>query len=144
MNNYNQQAKEFLTKTNSTLKIEYLKTGKHFNEDKENGVNRDIYQVILANNKNAFSFTFGDSVQNTEANKNRGIRIKPNAYSILACLTKYDPGTFEDFINEFGYNDQSLSEYPKVKKIYNDVVKEYKNLLSLYTDAEIDILREIN
>jgi len=64
----------------------------------------------------------------------------PDAYSILACLTKYDCGTFEDFCSEFGYDTDSK----KAEKTYNAVKDEYMNVCALFTDAEIEQLQGIN
>jgi len=64
----------------------------------------------------------------------------PTEYSILACLTKYDPYSFEDFCGEYGYNTDSIS----ANKIYEVVQNEWNHIQSLYTDEEIELLREIN
>lgn len=64
---------------------------------------------------------------------------EPTAYSILACLQKYDVGTFENFCGEFGYDTDSK----KVEKTYSAVVEEFKNVCALFTDAEIEELQEI-
>ena len=66
--------------------------------------------------------------------------IAPTAYDVLACLTKNDPGTFEDFCSEFGYDEDSR----KAEKIYNAVLDEWKNVCALFTDEEIEQLQEIN
>lgn len=77
-------------------------------------------------------------------NKEKDIPKNPNysiptAYDILTCLTKYDPGTFENFCSEFGYDEDSK----KADKIYLAVKNEYKDLCSLFTDKEIQQLSEI-
>ena len=66
--------------------------------------------------------------------------VAPTAYDVLACLTKNDPGTFEDFCSEFGYDEDSR----KAEKIYNAVLDEWKNVCVLFTDGEIEQLQEIN
>ena len=66
--------------------------------------------------------------------------VPPSAYSVLACITKYDVGAFEDFCSEFGYDIDSV----KAHKMYDAVVEEYKNICILYNDAEIEKLNEIN
>ena len=66
--------------------------------------------------------------------------VAPTAYDVLACLTKNDPGTFEDFCSEFGYDEDSR----KAEKIYNAVLDEWKNVCALFTDGEIEQLQEIN
>ena len=64
----------------------------------------------------------------------------PDEYDILACLTKYDPDTFENFCGEFGLNTDSK----KAEKTYNEVCKEYAGVCSLWNEDEIDQLVEIN
>ena len=62
---------------------------------------------------------------------------------ILACLQKYEVGTFDDFCSEFGYNDRPLSEYPKVHKIWQAVESEFDNVKRLFSEEEIEELQEI-
>lgn len=63
----------------------------------------------------------------------------PDEYSVLACLTKYDPGSFPDFCGEFGYDEDSR----KAERIYNAVCDEYKNVAMLFNDNELELLQEI-
>lgn len=65
--------------------------------------------------------------------------VNPTAYDVLACLTKYDPGTFEDFCSEFGYDEDSRN----AEKTYNAVKDEWQNVRALFTDSEIEQLQEI-
>lgn len=77
---------------------------------------------------------------------NRGYTVKrnkvsaPTAYAMLACLTKYDPGTFEDFCSEYGYDTDSR----KAEKTYFAVQEEWKKVRSFFTSEELESLREIN
>ena len=66
--------------------------------------------------------------------------VAPTAYDVLACLTKNDPDTFENFCSEFGYDEDSR----KAEKIYNAVVEEWRNVCALFTDEEIEQLQEIS
>lgn len=66
-------------------------------------------------------------------------RVKPTPYDVLACLTKYDCGTFENFCSEFGYDTDSR----KAEKTYKAVCDEWINIQRLFTDEEIEDLREI-
>jgi len=178
MNEYQKQAEDFLKATGSTLKINFLKRGKHFPEDKEE---RDIYEITLSRNNRSFTFTFGNSIaysgeyklfcqpyglitlteeekkeykyvkkaiakkigstylQNHEYCQNKDFQA-PTAYDILACLTKYDPETFEDFCLNYGYDTDSR----QAEKIYNAVQNEYNNLKMLYSDDELALMAEIN
>jgi hypothetical protein len=170
---YNLKAKSFLKKTNSKMTIEYLKTDKYFDDDKEE---RDIYNITLSRGLRSFSFTFGNSIANSRykiatreftRNELKGLLHEngtlkkylfgnkyftinnndkidypkpPSFYDILACMEKYDVGSFEDFCNEFGYDVDSR----KAEKTYIAVCNEYKNLCSLYNEEEIEQLADIN
>lgn len=65
---------------------------------------------------------------------------KPTAYDVLACLTKYDVGSFDDFCSEFGYDEDSRT----AEKIYKAVLDEWLNVQRLWNDKEIEQLQEIN
>lgn len=64
----------------------------------------------------------------------------PTPYSILACLQKYDVGTFEQFCQEFGYDTDSR----KAEQTYNAVQDEWRNVAMLYNDKELEMLQEIS
>ncbi|OPZ01056.1 MAG: hypothetical protein BWZ11_01885 [Bacteroidetes bacterium ADurb.BinA395] len=65
--------------------------------------------------------------------------VPPSEYSILACLTKYDPESFEDFCSEFGYDTDSK----KADKVYSGVKEEWLNVCRMWSDSEIEELCEI-
>jgi hypothetical protein len=173
MKDYNKQALDFLEKTGTTFKAEYLRTGKFFPSDEEE---RDIYKITLKRGSRSYSFEFGQSIRNsgykivgkyysrnqinpflhngkvfghefaskyfTLSSKELAeivYPITPNEYDVLACLTKYDPGTFKNFCDEFGYDEDSK----KAEKTYNAVVDEYKNICALYSDTELEEMQEI-
>ena len=68
---------------------------------------------------------------------------KPSEYSILACLTKYDPGTMHDFFDEMGYDIDSVDDMFSFMNTYNAVVKEYRDLCRIFTKEQMEMLREI-
>lgn len=170
MENYNQLAEDFLSKTGVSIKIEFKKNDFHFSGDTDK---RDIYSVTLLKGARSFTFDFGQCItysgefivkdKNPKITKifsdkvsamNYSIKVGngsfgviknpykkvPTAYDILSCLTKYDPDTFENFCSEFGYDTDSK----KAEKTYNAVKDEYKNICTIFTDAEIEELQEIN
>jgi len=170
---YEQQAIDFLAQTGTVINCEFLRNGKHFDDDKET---RDIYSVTITKGQRKYTFNFGQSINASGAYivapmlKNKMIAAniphyfqslkdaqkfryelaqnvigknvnfsKPTAYDILCCLTKYDPGTFENFCSEFGYDEDSR----KAEKIYKAVKDEYQNVCALFSDSEIELLSEI-
>lgn len=176
MCDYEKQANDFLAKTHTEIKIEFLKNDFHFDGDKEK---RDIYEITLRRAGRKFTFNFGNSLNNSGFYYTVGRKITqidrkfldktktellthikrdnsyqflnngksdvihyptaPTSYDILACLTKYDPGTFEEFCSEFGYDTDSR----KAKKTYKAVCKEWLNVCKIWDDAEIEQLSEI-
>lgn len=61
MTEYEIQAQNFLDDTGTTMQVEFIKYGKHFDNDKEN---RDIYRIIISKDttKRKFIFNFGQSI----------------------------------------------------------------------------------
>jgi hypothetical protein len=69
----------------------------------------------------------------------KGKRKEVSAYDLLAAITKNDPGSFENFCGEFGYDTDSR----KAEETYHAVVKEWAKVRKFFTDAELEQLREI-
>lgn len=65
--------------------------------------------------------------------------VEPSAYDLLSCLTKYDPGTFENFCGDFGYDTDSR----KALKTYRAVRKEWRDLEKMFNEEELQQLSEI-
>lgn len=131
INEYDQQASDFLKKSKVKIIKEYVRHGKHFVDDT---ATRDIYEITIRRKDKESSFMFGQSVMNSSK------KIKPTDYDVLSCLTKYDPGTLEDFCSEFGYDTDSI----RAGKTYKGVCKEWLMVSNFFTEAEIEELREIN
>lgn len=71
--------------------------------------------------------------------KLRAIPKQPTAYDVLACLTKYEPGTFNDFCADYGYNSDSI----KALDTYRKVQEEWEGVSGLFTHEQMEQLREI-
>ena len=168
MNEYLEQAKNFLNKANAKCEIVY--GGISRNENWKEKEKRSWYDVTLTTPKGTMSFVFWDSIHNTEISmmtleqyvekklrrrfedmsyadkKKAEVQLqklkdeaKPNAYGVLACLQKYDVGTFEDFCSEFGYDEDSRT----AERVYIAVIKEYKDLTRIFTEEQMEELCEI-
>ena len=145
------------------IKIEDLKNAKNFNQcalliDKRKA--ESVYNDFVKSNTSKYSrlniLSFNEWFENIVikltnkttdfANKNWGepihadTIIPPTAYDVLASITKYDVGSFEDFCSEFGYDTDSRKAY----KIYKAVLKEWKNVELLFTAEQLELLRLIN
>lgn len=65
---------------------------------------------------------------------------KPTAYDVLACLTKHDCGSFDNFCLEYGYSNDSI----RALKTYLACGKEYEALCRIFDSKQVEALREIN
>lgn len=196
MNEYDKQAEDFLKETGTKFKVNFLKSGLHFEGDEEP---RDVYKITLTKGMRSFSFDFGQSIAESglrlfldkaktkrtghknfivpqevrdkqeEFNKknherkfstfgNFGFIRKwfenehfilsgltfdmgkvPNPYDVLACLTSSEVGSFKDFCDNYGYDEDSR----QAERTYKKVLEEWKNVKMLYSDEEIEKLQEI-
>jgi hypothetical protein len=127
MSTYTDQAEAFAKKYGVTLKCTSPEYRKYFADDKEE---RWVYKCQLKRNGKTYTFNFGQSIANG--------CVEPEMYDVLACLTKYDPGSLQNFCDDYGYDIDSK----KVDKIYASVVREFKAVERLFSDV-IDELSEI-
>lgn len=169
MNEYTKQALDFLDKAKASIKIEFSGVAIN-KEWKEKGkrnlynvtittplgsMNFDFWDSIYNTEISVMNLeeyakkrfkcqyeylTYADKVKVRKELKEKKAAAIPSAYDVLACLIKYDPGTFEEFCCEFGYNEDSRT----AERIYVAVIKEYKQLERIFTAEQIEELREIN
>ena len=169
MNEYNKQASDFLKKANATIEIDFvgLAVNKDWKERKKRNLyqitltsprgsmvfdfwdsiyNTKIKEMLFkeyAEKVYKCSFDCLTSSEKTKAKKElneKKAAAQPTAYDILACLTKYDPGTFKNFCSEYGYNEDSRT----AEKVYFAVQEEYTQLARLFTAEQMEELQEIN
>lgn len=171
LTNYEVQALDFLNATNTEMTTEFIENGKHFDDDKHNrdiykvtfkrGSRKFSFrfgQSLVNSTKivdrvtgNEYTTDGGSLKGNTRiTNMARykealGRELKevkgtpPTAYDVLACLEKYGYEDFEDFCATYGYDTDSR----RAEKIFKAVQKEYDNVCKLWSDEEIEQLREI-
>lgn len=140
MNEYTKQATDFLKKANATMNIEFV--GLAVNKDWKERERRNLYEITLSTPRGSMVFDFWDSIHNTEITQLKGKKAAaiPTAYDILACMTKFDPGTFENFCSDFGYDEDSRT----AEKIYFAAQKEYAQLAKIFTPEQLEEMQEIN
>lgn len=131
--NYHQQATDFL-KATSTNFICKFKGSLHPEWDKE--YLHDAFTCVLRSPDHYYRFTFYQS-----RNESTGAGTKPpTAYDVLAGMTKYEVGNFDDFCADYGYDTDSRTAY----KTYKAVKREWENVAILFNDDQLDMLRDIN
>lgn len=128
MNDYEERAEALLERLNTSLTVRFVEHGRHFYDDTDT---RDIYECTLTRGNRTYTFRFGQSIAN------RG--VEPTAYDIIACLTKHDPGTFEEYCSDFGCDLDSYT----ARAVHQDLRAEYIGMTRLFSDDELALLAEI-
>lgn len=172
MSEYQQQALNFLKACNSTMEIEFLCTDVNQNWNDDSKRNKYRFTITTPKGKMSGDFWDSihnteitlmtpedyckkyyrchyESLMRHEQAKLRNnlkelkAKAVPTSYCILACLQKYDVGTMNDFFHEFGYEVHSADDMFTFMNTYNAVVKEYRDLCRIFTEEQMEMLREI-
>lgn len=133
---YNLQVVDFLLKTETTCKIEYI----GLDTPKWGKEKVFTYSVTLKNKKHIYTFKFYDSINNTNKNK----KATYDFYSVLACLSTYIPDSFDDFCSDFGYEFKTEEDCIDGKQTHLACLYQQRNLKKLFTDEELILLAEIS
>jgi len=142
---YEIEARDFMTRNKIKMSITFKdrEVNRLWNE---NAI-RNRYTVYIQNTDTdeAMSVIFWDSIYDTEHN------ITPTCYDILACLTKYDPGDYEEFCSEFGYETEIENQFGRFTrnetayKIWQACYDEWEKVKRVFGEGEtLEELREIN
>lgn len=146
MTEYEAKANEFLRKAGARMTISRIGEVEGFPFDENDNLWHDKYQITISRNKKQYRFIFYGSFMDWKQNK------RPSRYDVLACVEKYDPGCFEWFIQEYGYDRAEFSyecgmknkkEEKRIKKIYDACKNQYERLLDLFGEDLMEDLREI-
>lgn len=65
---------------------------------------------------------------------------KVDIYDVVAALQKYEVGSFSDFCDKYGYDEDSR----RAERIYLACTNEYYKLKKMLTEEEMEMLREVN
>lgn len=134
MNEYIKQAENFAAKYGITLEILGCEYRPMWNEKQS----RSVFKLRLKRAGRQYTFDFGQSIKDGNTS--------PDIYSVLACLTKYNAGSFDDFCSEFGYEryDENTGRTNKqTERTYRAVCKEFAAVERLFGDC-MEELQEIN
>lgn len=136
MSEHIKQAKDFLAACGATMEIRYLDKEIHPNWGDKEPHNK--YLFIITTPLGTLYDYFYDSVYNTKRNI-----CNVSEYDILTCLERYDVGTIDDFVSEFGYEVHKWDDVRRIERTYNAVVRQYKKLCEIFTPQQMEELREI-
>ena len=135
MSEHIQQAKDFLAKCNATMEINFIGKAEPLWDE---GCPHNAYRFIITTQLGIMENVIYDSAYNTLRGIN-GI----SEYDVLACLEKYDVGTIDDFVREFGYEVHCWDDVKRIEKTYKAVVRQYNKLCEIFTPEQMEWLREV-
>lgn len=124
---YQKQAQEIATKLGIKLTVKHESYGKHFTGDTQN---RYIFKCRLSRGRKSYTFKFGQSIAAGSE--------EPTMYDVLSVMTKYDPESFDYFCRAYGYDFDD----DNAKKTYKSVQKEWDALDKMFTEDELELLRD--
>lgn len=138
MNEYEEQALQFLKKANATMEIKLVEPVDRFpNEEYATG-KRGKYEYTIKRNGKTYTFDFYGSINDWRDQR------PPTAYDFLACCTKDEvPKDVWDFAEDYGYEIHDKKSFQRVSNIQKACQTEYKAISELFGDV-MDELREIN
>lgn len=167
---YQKQARDFLEKTGTSFKAEFVKHGVHFDGDTDT---RDIYNITLTRGNRSYTFTFGQSINASGrfwkyGNPKRGVSMGYLPKGLKTWKPPISLGEYrawdlnKNFAEPTPYEVLAcLQKYPvdtfadfcgnfgydedsiRAEKTYNAVKKEYAELCRLFSDVEIEAMAEI-
>jgi len=157
MTDYEKQATDFCTKYGVEIAWAFVKS-----EPAPDHAVRYVGGDVKTPARNVWSFTirnkagrsyasnFTDSIFHTMETEKPVFKLgnwqwrigrkRPSAYDLLACLTKSDPGSFEDFCGEYGYDTDSR----KALDTYLEVQGEWHGVRAVIPAEAFDEFQEIN
>lgn len=130
---YEEQAESFLEDIGAKMETEFLRHAPYFEGDKES---RDIFSVAFTRDDGRrFHLTFGQSTRESTG----GGDNPPTAYDVLAAIQKRDPGDFEEFASDFGYDTDSRAAH----RTWKAATKEWEKVSGFFDEDELEDLQEI-
>lgn len=133
MNEYVQQAKDFLESCNATMEIKYAGLAIPRWDTKPHA----SYHCLIETPKGSMGVLFYASTMSSQKGE------FPTEYDILSCLQTYEVGDIEDFIFDFGYEIKKRGDLKRIQDTYNAVVREYQDVCRCFTEEQIQALAEI-
>lgn len=129
MSELRDNAKEICKKHGITMKVGSPKYGP---VDWDNDHDHYCFPVTIRKDGKSMRVMFNQSIAQGST--------PPDEYDIITCITKDDPGSFENFCSDFGYDTDSRS----AEKTYKAVKAEWEKMLRVFGEGEcLDDLREI-
>lgn len=136
-----QDARRFLVKTGTRFSARYLgdfDKCREWGEDDKGRAGADdgrgdcvpVFRVRISSASGSMVVRFRASV----ADWRKG-RETVGVYDVLACLTKSEPGTFDEFCNEYGFFPiNSQADYKRARRTWRGCAREFAGVCRVWPD----------
>ena len=134
---YETTARAFLTMTGATFSARYLGAFDSLTEwgEEDSGSKSvrgliPVWRVSIRSASGKMSVRFRGSINN-----GREGLTDCRVYSVLSCLTKSEPGTFDEFAQEFGYFPiSSAAQYRHARRVFAGCCREFRGVCRVWPD----------
>ena len=138
-NEYETTARAFLTMTGAKFSARYLGAFDSLAEwgEADSGSatvrgNIPVWRVVISSASGRMSVRFRGSI-----NDGQNGRTECGVYDVLSCLTKSEPGTFDNFAQEFGYFPiSSAAAYRHARRVFAGCVREFRGVCRVWSSEE--------
>lgn len=132
--NTNEAAREFLADCGVTMTARFDGHQKYFDDDKQA---RDVWRVTIRRGRKSFTVRFGQSILDSENG------IPPCVVDVLCCITKDDPGTFREWLDNWSEKDEddlTVAERRRLVKQWRAVKGEWRGVDRVLGDCDLEWL----
>jgi len=142
MNNYDKQAEDFCKRNGVKIITRYVGDVKGFPNCPDDKLMHEKWSVRIYhenNPKESLQFPFYGSFHDFGKRQLR-------KYDVLASISceQYCPDNIEDFMAEYGYEDNFIGDMPRIRRIFNQCRKMADDLHRIFSERELEELSEIN
>lgn len=127
-------ARDFLADSGVTMTATFVGHQKYFDDDKQA---RDVWRVTIRRGRKSFTVRFGQSIVDSENG------IPPCVVDVLCCITKGDPGTFREWLDNWSGKDEdelTVAEHRRLKAQWRAVRAEWRGVERVLGDCDMEWL----
>jgi hypothetical protein len=106
----------------------------YFHDDKQA---RDIWKITISRGPRRFTIRFGQSIVDSENG------IPPCVTDVLCCLPKCDPGSLNDYIDEYGECDadeMTVAQHRQMRASWKETRRQRRQMERVLAECDLEAL----